>query len=926
MASSDEEGEIVTNCVTEYYFVNQKHELVSFASLPLQWVPGENLVQSDAQVFLFGTANDGLQKIYERVVAWKFDLSSVQPEISLLSKDGSWKRLQKPMKTFENTIRTILVTLHWLHFLKKNPGASGNSLWNYLVKFFSSSFEVEPSVEDLLIHMPLIREAVKRDKDLANCEYLFIHLKKPSLSTASNQDVQTRKSEFTIDSYEDEDDTGGEDYVCAICDNGGEILTCQGRCMRSFHATKDAGADTLCESLGYDDAQVKAIPTFICKNCKHQQHQCFACGKLGSSNDSFDAEVFPCASATCGHFFHPECVAKLLCMANKNQTEELQQRIVAGESFTCPAHICFVCQQGENKMVHDLQFALCRRCPKAYHRKCLPRSIAFERNYDENIVQRAWDYLLPDRILIYCMDHKIIIELGTPARDHIKFPDVKGKQKTQNLKLVSSKDINVESIKSKFSESLVTKRTIAPGCSANFGDFKKRSAGPDFGFLRKLNTIDGVRKSLNGNTGATPYRFSATNGTKLSMQNNSSANSETYSVNSMQQIARGVGKNAMVKSVIRKKKSAGPNQAEMEKGILELMKESTSSFDHANFIKSQTSPASNLFLSGSFVENSITVGEVEGSVMAIRTALKTLDEGCSIEDAKAVCEPDVLARVFMWKRKLGVYLAPFLHGMRYTSFGRHFTKVDKLQEVVNRLQSYVQNGDTIVDFCCGSNDFSIMMKEKLENTGKLCSFKNYDIMTPKNDFSFEQRDWMSVRLDELPDGSELIMGLNPPFGVKASLANRFIAKALEFRPKLLILIVPKETERLDQRVAAYDLIWEDVEILSGKSFYLPGSIDVNDKQLDDWNMKAPPLYLWSRRDWTTWHKKIAQEQGHIRQQDLHMGENIVRNYLMPLNNHCFVDYSGLHENGDIFNIFRGVPDSCETKLGGTEASSHSEVS
>ncbi|KAL6284128.1 hypothetical protein ACE6H2_015057 [Prunus campanulata] len=72
------------------------------------------------------------------------------------------------------------------------------------------------------------------------------------------------------------------------------------------------------------------------------------------------------------------------------------------------------------------------------------------------------------------------------------------------------------------------------------------------------------------------------------------------------------------------------------------------------------------------------------------------------------------------QNKLKVYLAPFLHGMRYTSFGRHFTKVEKLEE---------------------------------------------------------------------------IMGLNPPFGVKASLANKFIDKALEFNPKILILIVPPETQR-----------------------------------------------------------------------------------------------------------------------------------
>lgn len=39
------------------------------------------------------------------------------------------------------------------------------------------------------------------------------------------------------------------------------------------------------------------------------------------------------------------------------------------------------------------------------------------------------------------------------------------------------------------------------------------------------------------------------------------------------------------------------------------------------------------------------------------------------------------------------------------------------------------------------------------------------------------------------------MGLNPPFGEHASRANKFIEKALKFKPKLLILIVPKETKR-----------------------------------------------------------------------------------------------------------------------------------
>ncbi|KMZ62940.1 DNA (cytosine-5-)-methyltransferase, partial [Zostera marina] len=84
-----------------------------------------------------------------------------------------------------------------------------------------------------------------------------------------------------------------------------------------------------------------------------------------------------------------------------------------------------------------------------------------------------------------------------------------------------------------------------------------------------------------------------------------------------------------------------------------------------------------------------------------------------------------------------------------------------------------------------------------------------------NNFKFTMKDWMEVQHSELYSGSQLIMGLNPPFGVRASLANKFIDKALSFRPKLLILIVPKETQRLDEK-DKYDLIWVDDKKLSGK--------------------------------------------------------------------------------------------------------------
>lgn len=63
---------------------------------------------------------------------------------------------------------------------------------------------------------------------------------------------------------------------------------------------------------------------------------------------------------------------------------------------------------------------------------------------------------------------------------------------------------------------------------------------------------------------------------------------------------------------------------------------------------------------------------------------------CSVDSFCSACanQNDVLHLTncdmrlsILLQSKLKVYLAPFLHGMRYTSFGRHFTKVDKLEEV-----------------------------------------------------------------------------------------------------------------------------------------------------------------------------------------------------------------------------------------------------
>lgn len=66
----------------------------------------------------------------------------------------------------------------------------------------------------------------------------------------------------------------------------------------------------------------------------------------------------------------------------------------------------------------------------------------------------------------------------------------------------------------------------------------------------------------------------------------------------------------------------------------------------------------------------------------------------------------------------------------------------------------------------------------------------------QNDFNFTKKDWFHVTREDLPfEGRRLIMGLNPPFGVNAALANKFVEHALTWEPKLVVLIVPPVTRR-----------------------------------------------------------------------------------------------------------------------------------
>jgi hypothetical protein len=379
----ESETEYQSLIVSNYHLEDNDDEPVSFTVLPIQWSDSkisksDHAKKKQGQIFLHGSADNGLQKIFMQVIAWKFDLSGLKPEVSLLSKDRRWIKLQKPRKSFLDTVKTVLITLYFLHCVKKKPRLSVESFWRNLCKDRDlSSYGFKPSQKDLLDHMTLIGEVTKRDAVLARSKLLLTVLgekpedQKPSDEEFVDDDIDNDIIEEVDEDSKVEDDLF--DSVCALCDNGGNLIMCDGACMRSFHATKADGRESLCDSLGFTKKEVDAIETFYCKNCEYRQHQCFARGELGFSDKDKGAEVIKCASECCDRFYDPHCIAKLLPPVVKHVAEDLEKNITDGKPFPCPVHFCCVCKGLENKMEPDLQFAVCNRCPKSYHRNFAKR-------------------------------------------------------------------------------------------------------------------------------------------------------------------------------------------------------------------------------------------------------------------------------------------------------------------------------------------------------------------------------------------------------------------------------------------------------------------------------------------------------------------------------------------------------------------------
>lgn len=136
MSSDDDDVEPRLKAVDNYYFVDDNDAPISFDALPLQFDAAEEVPSFKKDVYLRGFTDGGLQKVYKQVVAWKLGLDGRSPEITVLSTEGNWIVLLKPRTSYEETVRSVLITVEMLHFLRRMPTDSEKNTWDHLRGIF----------------------------------------------------------------------------------------------------------------------------------------------------------------------------------------------------------------------------------------------------------------------------------------------------------------------------------------------------------------------------------------------------------------------------------------------------------------------------------------------------------------------------------------------------------------------------------------------------------------------------------------------------------------------------------------------------------------------------------------------------------------------------------------------------------------------
>ena len=105
-------------------------------------------------------------------------------------------------------------------------------------------------------------------------------------------------------------------------------------------------------------------------------------------------------------------------------------------------------------------------------------------------------------------------------------------------------------------------------------------------------------------------------------------------------------------------------------------------------------------------------------------------------------------------------MAPYIHSNRYTSYGRHFAHQTLLRHVTDRLLPLLHNGDCVVDFSCGKNEFIPMVKESARKDGIVVTGRAYDIIVAKDLTDFVRKSWFDASSSQ---GKRVVIIVRDPF-------------------------------------------------------------------------------------------------------------------------------------------------------------------
>lgn len=80
-----------------------------------------------------------------------------------------------------------------------------------------------------------------------------VHKDQPDVSMPEYESEGDLPEGTFMDDKDDESENERGESLCIFCDDGGNLLCCDGPCMRSFHPRREDGTNTTCKSLGYPD-------------------------------------------------------------------------------------------------------------------------------------------------------------------------------------------------------------------------------------------------------------------------------------------------------------------------------------------------------------------------------------------------------------------------------------------------------------------------------------------------------------------------------------------------------------------------------------------------------------------------------------------------------------------------------------------------